>query len=163
MKQYFTKYLPVEGELKKGKYFKDTTGTIRIADETDEMMENFLTKRLPPQQVYKLFLCSRDIQVGDEMTRLDGSKFKADKAPDGSAHWNGHAYKVIGEISPEATWVKEGREFDEDEVEKRVKFTENNMTYPFPLNWEEKLRKDFPEREIVYLYLIKCSCCGTFK
>lgn len=64
----------------------------------------------------QLFLCSRDIQEGDNYQWQDG---------DGNI---GHgikitivspdAYKVIGPISPEATWVKEGDEFEEDRIKR---------------------------------------------
>lgn len=92
----------------------------------------------------KLMLCSRDIRVDDEFIipfdsvlnwdirvndkaictsiSMDGKMFHY-KAP---VSFGGHVYsgvhidlkpfKVIGEISSEATWVKEGMEFDEDDI-----------------------------------------------
>jgi len=88
MKKYFTKYLLKEGLDDKGPY--------------------------------NLFLCSRDIQAGDEVQSklgtLDGKvehKFQLEEALKEDV-W----FKVIGEISPEAIWVKEGDEFDEDEISK---------------------------------------------
>lgn len=67
-----------------------------------------------------MFLCSRDIQVGD--------KYKVPKYPGSNEYDDVERYasepmedsfKVIGEISPDATWVKEGDEFDENEIEFR--------------------------------------------
>lgn len=95
-KPYFAKYLPVKGEIKA-----------------------------------KLFLCSRDIQVGDKYFHDDFYPYPVgDIADTNTKVMNAHmmvsnegedyegdwSYKVVGEISPEATWVKEGDEFDEDEV-----------------------------------------------
>jgi hypothetical protein len=72
----------------------------------------------------KLHLCSRDIKIGDKglvskeishkstMPILDAYELQALKEYG--------AYKIIGEISPEATWVREGDEFDEDEVRFRI-------------------------------------------
>lgn len=82
----------------------------------------------------KLFLCSRDIQVGDkvnndrrniigaEITSFDSNKttlmlkggnlkYKFDTAA------NAECFKVIGEISPDATWVTEWMEFDEEDID----------------------------------------------
>jgi hypothetical protein len=105
---------------------------------------------------HKLFLCSRDIQVGDEFiipedcvvdwdlrvnnkgicTSISmGNKMFHYKAPcslGGIVHSGVHAdskpYKVIGEISPDATWVKEGDEFEEHEIK------QESLTFNLPLN-----------------------------
>lgn len=94
----------------------------------DKVYEDLLDIR--KEKKVKFFLCSRDIQVGDRVngeadaynlgtiTRFD----KIENAEivwiledeDGKEHdWiKSSIYKVIGEISPDATWVKEGDEFD---------------------------------------------------
>ena len=117
----FAKYLPVEGEIKEGDKF------------------NSLYGELPGSQHTRLFLCSRDIQVGDKFRKLSNSEieFTASKVEMGSGEnyfpkemlvWHtedqlswwlklSETFKVIGEISPEATYVKEGDEFDEEEIE----------------------------------------------
>lgn len=90
----------------------------------------------------KLFLCSRDIQVGDiafslpaielnkpklyyrkivkedDFSGMDTAPFKREEVEkyyweDGCWNYKCDVVKVIGEVSPEATWVKEGMEFDE--------------------------------------------------
>jgi hypothetical protein len=61
----------------------------------------------------KLFLCSRDIQVGDEVKILNESWEGIYKAGMDTEYM----FKVIGEVSPEAVWVKEGMEFEEDAVQ----------------------------------------------
>ncbi len=131
MKQYFAKYLPVEGEIK-----EEEIG-ISINNATYTHHDHLGKDYGKPA---KLFLCSRDIQVGDkDYYYIDSTQNnKIEKAPD---YWdiinikpepNGHVavifnnnaflwieevFKVVGEISPEAIWVKEGDEFDKDEVE----------------------------------------------
>jgi len=126
MKQYFAKYLPVEGEIKEG---DKILWNGKITTAIDTVYSN-LTKKV------KLFLCSRSIQVGDEVYPTKymfeaGSivgGFKEDsntifyfKGKDPkilkNLHSTGNWGKVIGEISKEAIWVKEGDEFDEEEIE----------------------------------------------
>lgn len=105
MKQYFAKYLPVEGEIKELDKFNSVSG------------------ELPGSQHVRLFLCSRDIQVKDLKPRED--VFYDDKGMthevtqswiDGRTTFPHTWFKVIGEISPEAIWVKEGDEFSKEEV-----------------------------------------------
>lgn len=64
-----------------------------------------------------LMICSRDIKVGDKV-RGDEISFdvliKDEQALELAIATN--HYKVIGKISPSAIWVKEGMEFDEDEI-----------------------------------------------
>jgi hypothetical protein len=82
----------------------------------------------------KLVLCSRDIQAGDILKECNKDNkerivhhfepvllfgvYVYEPWPSENEEWiqADQAFKVIGEISPEAIWVKEGDEFDEDEV-----------------------------------------------
>lgn len=83
----------------------------------------------------KLILTSTDIHVGDKVQEWYGNKLYReyivdeiyqDKDSEGTIHTmikggneavdSKNCFKVVGEISPEATWVREGDEFDEDEV-----------------------------------------------
>ena len=80
------------------------------------------------EQKVKLFLCSRDIQADDELYYPEGVEDKIRKEYNrysdgnetyeqwflGSIKWilSLGVCKVIGQISPEATWVKEGDEFN---------------------------------------------------
>lgn len=103
MKKYFAKYLPVEGEIKFPANIYCLSEGLRL---------NCQSMVCPDCRLAKLFLCSRDIKVGD--------KVRSDKEPHIEYELNDGnnralLFKVIGEISPEATWVKEGDDFDEDE------------------------------------------------
>lgn len=105
-KKYFTKYIPVEGEIEKNEPFDPIVG--------------IYGKKM------KLFLCSRDIQVGDKVILEDHPDFGekiilainegvVDLSNGGKTH-NHNLIKIIGEISSEATWVTDGLEFDESQI-----------------------------------------------
>lgn len=113
MKQYFAKLISVEGEIKKGdRYFAYNT----LQDETAHI-DNPGMDVIPTSKA-KLFLCSRDVQVGGEFFNSEDSSVKRfNYNPTTVDILGGYNYRIIGEISPEATWVKEGDEFDEAEVE----------------------------------------------
>lgn len=121
MSKYFAKYLPVEGEIREG----DTT---LLYGEFQTFACDFRAtvplEDLKSLRKYKLFLCSRDIQVGDEIfSPMGNAPHKKWKVIDSVLNMNttgqiavdlltDDMYKVIGEISPDATFVKEGDEFD---------------------------------------------------
>lgn len=118
MKQYFAKYLPVEGEIPIGSlmFFKIGGEWTRPAN-----FDDYLGVGIEEVKLAKLFLCSRDIQVGDNVyNTAQETYFKANQElvdmlndPNVEITTN---IKVIGEISPEATWVKEGDEFDDEDI-----------------------------------------------
>ena len=123
MEKYFAKHLPVEG------------GILPNEDFVHKLMPGVLhtNKDLTPinhqdYQKVKLFLCSRDIQVGDRF-RFQGTvanlsqEYLAISNDEESDDYKinigvtgRYDFKVIGEISPDAKWVKEGMEFNEEEV-----------------------------------------------
>lgn len=127
MKQYFVKYLPVEGEIKNGNKFLSNE-EIKIC-----VNENGRSSCLVNgDKKVKLFLCSRDIQVGDKYKYIDETDNNS--IHEGLANiievredevvfdnktflYKREVIKVIGKISPNTTWVKEGDEFDENQVE----------------------------------------------
>lgn len=118
---YFAKWISVEGEIKEEDYFKTEgheevlkrgSGKQRIAGSYDAK-----------QYKVKLFLCSTDIQVSDKDVHIpygvvskihDEADLKVAKAFKGLGLQE--AFKVIGEISPEASWVKEGDKLSEDDI-----------------------------------------------
>jgi hypothetical protein len=124
--KYFTKYLPVEGEIKKGDSYQCFEDGERIIIQADYPVSSVECTKV------KLFLCSKDIQVGDKVQRffenrlcnpvevlqdfgdkiqLDGGSFTP--ITDSKEHF----FKVIGEISPDALgYVTEGDEFEEEQV-----------------------------------------------
>lgn len=141
MKPYFAKYIPVPGEIRRikgGMRAFDSNGVLQyIAEDVQlKLLPNLYKK----YKCAALFLCSRDIKVGDKIrspqsgngrtgfvySSNDISKEFTVVGNDTDRAWiteekkylDKHAsFKVIGLISPEATWVKEGDEFDEDEIQ----------------------------------------------
>lgn len=115
-KPYFAKYLPVEGEIKEGDKFFDYSiykeGRLRTCytKPSKEINSGGECKKV------KFLLCSRDIKVGDKVHFINAHEMTFEW---NEMHEEGYLkeryYRVIGEISPEATWVKEGDEFDEDD------------------------------------------------
>lgn len=157
MKKYFAKYLPIEGEITVGDQFLSAwrkehkffwyptadyiTDTHYIWGNQPYAKEDAVTK-------VKLFLCSRDIQVGDGI-KLEPLVSEPDypiNTEEEAAHWRNvkEAFKVIGEISPKAVWVKQGDEFEEDEVRPSARhYSSKTRTY----------------RDVFY---ILCPTCKTY-
>lgn len=137
-KKYFAKYLSVKGIIKKGDIVMDSDGMQHYA------LDSWVGKE---DVIGVLSLCSRDIQAGDKVRALDTPhiEFIWDKGGlEGAVRANSLDlyFKVIGEISPNAIWVKEGDEFEENEV----KITNHIKVLP-PHNFSCK---------------IKCPTCKTF-
>jgi hypothetical protein len=171
MSKYFTKYLPVEGEIKKGvltnkgtvlksmfipnKEILWITDTILDGKCVDSEDDCFQPHYLTP---IKLFICSRDIQVGDKVQTKNPDNgeevYCIINTEEELEEWiEDKAFKVIGEVSPEATWVKEGMEFEEDNVQI---LGEDNFGYKYLL---EILNPKDVQKVIVQ---IKCSNCKNF-
>ena len=176
MKQYFAKYLPVEGEIKEGDYYITATDYQKVRKCEDRSWGTFeMCKKV------KLFLCSRDIQVGDNIWAWDSSGNDNNLVDDFgivlSLEYGGvkvkpknrtqeyiryskeEVVKVVGEISPDATWFKEGDEFNEEEVQRNHICYDNSFgsgdSYCFHCGCSTRcLSED-------YNYLIK-GPCGHF-
>ena len=133
-KKYFAKYMPVEaqGDLGCKWQWDNNIQNTGWEDITPSDMDAIIAHGLKPSPEFrkvKLFLCSRDIKVGDKYS-VDGDVFLEAYKVDiktfeiiqkgfqkGIVSSSEVPFKVIGEISPEATFVKEGDEFDEDDIE----------------------------------------------
>src|SRR5688572_13257454 len=134
MKKYFAKYfldptMKKQSDLKDGdivmwkneihKFHSDAGyGCKTYTEYNEENGSSLIVNWSNVRGKVKLFLCSKDIQIGDTVKSL-----LADKSGYIDNHMNTTPeelkqsildgdFKVIGEISPEATWVKEGDEFD---------------------------------------------------
>lgn len=144
--KYFTKYLPVPGEIKKGDLWKEAgsdhlhygqlEATLKKANEAGH-------------KKVKQFLCSRDIQVGDLVFVPDQEE--AGNVVDGEdlKYWKSkNAYKEIGEVSPAAIWVKEGMEFDENDIQYWLEMSGVWFRFNKP--------------KVNGLVRFKCPTCNTF-
>lgn len=99
MKKYFAKYLPVEGETRKGDHWDSVNGEI------------------PGTLHTRPYVCTRDIQMGEIVVDWKHPEPVEHEAAEGWFLPENDCIKVLGEISPEASWVKESDEFDESEIE----------------------------------------------
>lgn len=130
--KYFAKYLPVEGIIGDGDtyLFEDKIQTCKVS--VIKELEELYQQKIAEYQKVQLFLCSRDTQVGDEICvrYRDGNEIKihGQLIYDGElprGEWVKHIsmvdkrydFKVIGSISPQAIWVKEGDEFEDNDLE----------------------------------------------
>jgi hypothetical protein len=84
--------------------------------------------------LFKPYLCSRDIGIGDKFYRkytkavgytpemecigmdTTGTVLYSEGINDDIYNPKDLCFKIIGEISPDAVWVKEGDEFDRDDI-----------------------------------------------
>lgn len=137
-KKYIAKYLPVEEEIKEGDRYKEkgnrykekgNSNLIGIA-KIPKDWNNPHTSYYDGYQKVELFLCSRDIKVGDKVYvpvyETYGKVQDTYRESKTEVEVSGRFYpevfpkedliKPIGKISPEAKWVKEDDEFDEDEI-----------------------------------------------
>ncbi len=119
---YYSKYLPIIGEIKHHDFYFSYRDGIRYKHKEG------LNKMTPEDKLCKPFLCSRDIQVGDRVRTFERTYPEyVEKITDYTItilqgghpveHDINQCYKIIGEISEEATWVKDDDEYDENEVE----------------------------------------------
>ncbi len=177
-KPYFAKYLQGEGEIKDGDIVLLGNTLTKVVGIDEDMslkaqeLTGLKTRREWYQQksvIQKLFLCSRDIQVGDKFN-YRGTTHNILQYIDDSTkclyNQNGEklepqsCYKVICEISPAATWLKDGINFEENEV----------VLVAIPITGETG-----SEREYRHLFTgvlskdkwkglakIKCSQCNTY-
>lgn len=162
--KYFTKYIPVEGE----RIIKKSNSILSRLYTLDPIIQSM------EKSSFKLFLCSRDIQVGDKVRSFNYPDNEAEvenlrvskksvgledhseiyhlvdlKYKEGDIQTSAISqfFKVIGEVSPEAIWIKEGMEFDGIEVS----LTQNQY---IPIGWHGDNNP-----KTVY---IKCPQCNTF-
>ena len=104
MKQYFTKYILVEGEEKR-KTGSTVSNEVGICLREDDGGYDYYQK-------VELSLCSRDVSLHEECW-LDNEKVIPNQL---HVDLRDKCYKVIGSISPDAVWVKENDEFDDGDI-----------------------------------------------
>jgi hypothetical protein len=179
MSKYFTKYLPVEGEIQPHTPVKQPSGSVKKSGLPPDFIPAAIRNGWKP---VKLFLCSTDIQVGDEVihNKITSTPVTVGDIVKGFVWFQEtpgkytlkDCYKVIGEVSPDAVWVTEGMEFTEEQVEEwywhlkqncfalPVHFAEENSNKApnfLPNTWEN--RKEVFKRGI---FKFLCPTCKTF-
>ena len=122
MKKYFVKYLRVDGDVKEGDMY------VSHLSEPPQRMGPINFWSFPLYKV-RPYLCSGELEidVDDEFlheTLATKTKHTCTERPseqcvigdDNINYFKGFCYKIVGEISPRADWVKDDDEFDEDEI-----------------------------------------------
>ncbi len=107
-KIYFTKYISVEGEIKEGDWYRSRKYPHLEAKKATAYWNKEIMSFYDIERV-RLFLCSRDITFpcdiycfGEKVWRKNCQSMSCDEC-----------VRVIGEVSPDATWVTENMEFEE--------------------------------------------------
>lgn len=127
-KKYFTKYLPVEGEIEE----KDHSPVMRNGKITFlnlkgrmEALHSLIGYKEGNYKPAKLFLCSRDKEVGDTLMDNEGKTFEYTQSMAETCSTE-DCIKVIGEVSPNALgYVREEQEFEEEDT----KFSHYRLKY----------------------------------
>jgi hypothetical protein len=154
MIKYFVKYPPVEGEIEKHDYWQAKSGDIIPAGSGERILHH--ANEVGCKKV-KLFLCSRDIQVGDEVQNGDGELCKIPNEADLRNAKEHGFFKILGEISPEATWVKEGDDFDEEEIEFWDKTEDHPTDKSYLHKWLKEGRVDYVLKYFYFKILGPCK------
>jgi hypothetical protein len=146
MNTYFAKYLPVEGH----------PATVISGGLRD--LNDIGGKGLQIHDNRKLYLCSRDIKEGDRCCNLrTGEYFIVEEIGYVEGlNKNEDDFAVIGEISPNAAWVTEGMEFDEDEILTFI------MLHEVEGSWKEMDGFRWSAYPVSSFVGIKCKCCNKF-
>lgn len=174
MNKLFAKYIPVPGEIKAGDmalkpsfkwegHFGQSLVEPPYIEEVDED-EDISTMKL-----VKLFLCSKDIHSGDRFYTKVGSEEETwvDTYREPTDEW----FKVLGEVSPKAIWVKPDMEFEEDDIQREDFYEEYDYAgghftgNRIGIKYYPQLVRLEPEQAKNYILTIKfkCPCCGDFK
>lgn len=106
-------------------------------------------------QMVKPFVVTRDVEVGDELTAIEDGTKVIIKTVSQLEYYDGDSWvKILGEVSPEATFVEDGKEH---EVRTYTKEDVENLRGFFCRKVGEVIIS------VNNQIKIKCPCCGTFK
>lgn len=173
--KYFTKYLPVEGEI-------NNNDTVQNEHGVGPYYEGEVKEGLKKVQ---LFLCSRDIQTGDILKEclpngieqkvhhfeavLPYGVYVFEPWPSENEKWihANKAFKVVGEVSPGAVWITEGMEFDESPGMYRGEWQalpiysgDKHVTLLGSARQQRALLTQIPVEK--YIILFRCPNCKTY-
>lgn len=182
MKKYQAKFLPVEGDIEIGDYYmwrgfptKDEWTITRFTGANP-----FPVEADKDHKKVKLFICSKDIRIGDKFNSANGTGFIAIRVESDKiyskgglysdveevAHDKTYCHKVIGVKSDDADWVKNGDEFDKGEIAYRWSEEDQPDTFVYIHEWVDFLKEKGYEKIPDYLKCsevsIQCPHCKTF-
>jgi len=188
MKEYFIKYLPVPGEIIEGDkvlYKKKHICEVRNSQQGKGLLiiaPKYSYPYLKNEPKVTPFVCSKNIQIGDDLTLFDlnDSKiiviYKLITVYEGSegiesgfigkvifsnyeyvsigsegiienSTLNKSYFKVIGPLSSNAYWAKEGSEFDENQIAHKYYIdNDGNFIYVAPKDYLERYKDDYKDK-----------------
>jgi len=158
---YFAKYLPVEENLEKGNSYIRKSSPWNIYHNFKYSLQILDMQEL---QKVKLFLCSKDIKVGDRtnngiIEKIEGNfseEIWCIKDGIGKYHIKESTFKIIGEVSPEAVWVKEEMKFNDEDIA-WISDDGDEELYFIDKDWDWK---EFNTTNA--MFAIKCPTCKQF-
>lgn len=158
MSLYVIKLLPVLGELEIGDitFWDNCEGYYN--NQFVKVDKGFLTHaQSSGWKKFKYFLCSYNLQTGDEFYHNNLNYSYPEKRynydPESIDISGGENFKVVGKISPEATWVKDGDKINEDDWRWITYFFDDLVILPKDRKYDQK-------EEPVTLQIK--GCCGHF-
>jgi hypothetical protein len=180
MKTYFTKYFPIEGVIQVGDKLrsescsKHAVTVTHIEDDiywTDEPdfhnamgASYFGIRKEKAVKLGPLIICSTEIKIGDTVIEADGKEFEWTRMMDNTLSKEG-VFRKVGEISKDALWVKEGMEFDREELKiwkSCDSVSSKQITEAFGGVWTHKEDRIVTPGKVMRVE-VKCPCCKTFK
>lgn len=177
MKSYFAKYLPVEGVPQLGDIYLTNRPNYKAGPHLcagndgkivwfqDGAPNVTIYTKLEFAKKVELFLCSRDIQVGDRYYNTDYSIYRIAKSFGNTSpsivyfddstvfDYRKDCIKVIGEFSNESKcFIKEHQEFDKDNIKRVV---QSNITGTIWYGDVDQLPITMPQ-DYKFVYQVKC-------
>lgn len=143
--------LPVEGKVMQGKPAIAPNGNVFHKLE-EPFFRNAEKDELKPA---KLFLCTKDIKIGDKvkerLTTGEWMDWSVDNENDLDLE---HQVKVVGEISPRAIWLRDGNLIPKDHIRlfHKAKIGEPERVLWKMQDLDERLRKEF------YIAILCTNC-----
>lgn len=181
---YIAKYLPEDGNVKEAKmvfYKGEVYEHVHLLNNKDPKEYTFIRyegqlsgyhEKWTALTIAKLYLCSNDIQLGNDVIgiNMEGEFIKGElvnigeffcrideNAPSDDMTEVKDTYKIIGEVSSKATWVKDGMLFEESDfrmllINQGYKIEQKSLEYVPESdrdNWKPHIQ-------------FKCKSCSTF-
>jgi hypothetical protein len=175
MKRFFSKLMTIEGKIQEGDFAMKEDGQIVYVNEAASKHLADSWKRV------RMVICDTQISVGnniwyysrdnsilfnDILAKIEGDNiFLEDDRMIGypveydsfhMCYLKKTAFKIVGSVSDESKWVKEGIEFDEEDLNWMV-YHNDEDTFFYPISNYEKNTNDW--RTTI---AIKCPNCNIF-